>query len=313
MNTVLQVLTLTLLAGQVSSDNRPAPGELRLNHSMVSLIRYQSLPARQAGVIRELALEDGTLVQEGLTVKKGQILGSLDDEDALARQRAAETEQKVAVAEKHKAQAGIAAAKATVKVAAAEVAESKDINLRAPGSVPQTQVRRQVLTEERAASESEVAERELETATLMIDAKQAQYDVASITLKHHQIEAAQDGVIVQVYRRLGEWVQPGDSILRIVYMDKLRVEGFVDADAYTADEIAGREVEVTARLPNGRVEKFRSVISFVDELVDSSGDFRVWCDVENRQHNGHWILRPGKDVEMSIKLGAVPSKIATNN
>lgn len=311
MNTALQVLAISLLAGQVSSDNRPAANELRLSHSMISLIRYQALPARQAGVLRELALEDGTPIQEGMTVKKGQILGSLDDEDALARQRAAQTEHKVSIAEMHKANAGIAAAKATVDVAAAEVVESTDINKRAPGSVPQTQVRRQELTVKRAASEAEVAGRELETATLMIDAKQAQLEVATITVKHHVLQASQDGVIVQIFRRLGEWVQPGDPIMRIVYMDKLRVEGFVDADAYTADEIFGREVEVVAKLPHGRIEKFRSVISFVDPVVDSSGYFRVWCDVENRQHNEHWILRPGKDAEMTIKLGSVPAKVAT--
>ena len=311
MNAALQVLTLSLLAGQVSSDNRPAPNELRLSNSMISLIRYQALPARQAGVLKELALEDGTLVQEGLSVKKGQYLGILDDEDSRARQRAAETEHKVAGAEQLKAKAGIQAARATVDVAAAEVVESSDINRRAPGSVPQTQVRRQELTVKRAASEAEVADRELETATLMIDAKHAQLEVATITVNHHRIAAAQDGVIVQVFRRVGEWVQPGDAIMRIVYMDKLRVEGFVDSDAFTADEIFGREVEVTAQLPRGRIEKFRSVISFVDPVV-LSGNFRVWCDVENRQHNGHWILRPGNNAEMTIKLGSVPAKVATN-
>jgi hypothetical protein len=95
-------------------------------------------------------------------------------------------------------------------------------------------------------------------------------------------------------------------------MDKLRVEGFVNSDAFTADEIFGREVEVTAQLPHGRIEKFRSVISFVDPVV-LSGNFRVWCDVENRQHNGHWILRPGNNAEMTIKLGSVPAKVAINN
>jgi multidrug resistance efflux pump len=243
-------------------------------------------------------------------VRRGQILGKLDDDDARARRRAAETEQKVAISQKEKAAAGLTSAKATTNVARAEVVESVEINKRAPGSVPPTQVRRQELTVERAASEEIVADRELETATLTIDAKDAQFDVADITWKHHQIESSIDGVIVQLYRRVGEWVSPGDPIMRIVHLDKVRVEAFVDAEQYTPDQIFGREVEVTMYLPNGRTERFSSVISYVNPLVES-GEHRVWCDVVNRRHNGHWILNPGRFAEMSINLNSTPAKVAS--
>jgi multidrug resistance efflux pump len=310
MNTLLHAFAVTLCVAQTSSDGRPTPGELKLPRSMVSLILHNQLPARQAGVIKLLQLEDGTPVQEGMTVTRGQILGKLDDDDARARRRAAETEQKVALAEREKAAAGIKAAEATTKVAQAEVAESEDINRRAPGSVPSTQVRRQQLTVERAASEEIVAHRELETATLTIDAKDAQFEVASITLNHHQIESSIDGIIVQLYRRVGEWVSPGDPIMRIVFIDKVRVEGFVDAESHTPDQIMGRAVEVVVVLPQGRTERFTSVISYVSPLVES-GEYRVWCDVDNRKYNNHWILRPGMFAEMTVKLNSPSSKVAS--
>jgi hypothetical protein len=113
-----------------------------------------------------------------------------------------------------------------------------------------------------------------------------------------------------MYRRSGEWVSPGDPILRVVFMNKLRVEGFVDADKYTPDEIMGKSVEVTAFLPHDRVERFPAVITYVSPLVEASGEFRVWCDVENRQHNGHWILRPGMSAEMAIRLNSQSAKVA---
>jgi multidrug resistance efflux pump len=300
-----------LLVAQ-TGDARPTPGVLKLSRSMVQLKEQNLLPARQAGVIKSLSLEDGTVVREGMSVKKGQLLGKLDDEDARARRRAAESEQKVAIAEKGKAEAAIVAAKATTEVAIAEVDETKAINKNAPGSVPQTQLRRQELTVKRAASEAIVAEREVETASLTIDAKDAQLEVATITLNHHQIESSIDGMIVQLYRRAGEWVNPGDPILRIVFMDTVRVEGFVEAEAFTPDELVGRQVEVTARLPQGRIEKFTSTITFASPLVES-GEYRVWCDVENRQRNGHWILRPGTFVEMAIQLGPTSNPLATRN
>jgi hypothetical protein len=235
----------------------------------------------------------------------------LDDEDARARRRAAETEQKVAVAGKGKADAAIKAAEATTKVAIAEVEESKDINRRSAAAIAPTQIRRQELTAERAASEAIVAQREVETAALTIDAKEAQLELASIQLKHHQIEASRDGVIVELYRRVGEWVNPGDPIMRIVYMDMVRVQGFVNAQAFTPDQLIDREAVVTVQLPQGRTERFVGKISFASPLVES-GEFRVWCDVANRRHKDHWILRPGNFVEMTIRLDSASGKLAAS-
>jgi multidrug resistance efflux pump len=304
------VAVATLLAVQVSSDQRPTPNELRLPKCMVSLIKQLQLPAEQAGVIKKLELEDGTVVQEGLSIKKGLLLGMLDDEDAKARQRAAEAEHRVSLAEKSKADASIKAAAATTDVARAELASSKAIRAQAQGGVSDQEVRRQELTVTRADSEHVVAQKEAETAGLTIEAKKAQLDVAGITVKHHRIESSLDGIIVQMFRRPGEWVNPGEPILRVLYMDKLRVEGFVDADQYTPDEIHGKAVEVVANLPRERVERFPAVITFVSPLVDASGEYRVWCEVENRQHNGHWILRPGMIAEMTIKLNSQAAKVA---
>jgi hypothetical protein len=95
-------------------------------------------------------------------------------------------------------------------------------------------------------------------------------------------------------------------------MDKLRVEGFVDADKYSPDEVFGKAVDVTANLPHDRTERFAGVITYVSPIVEASGEYRVWCEVENRQHNGHWILRPGMTAEMMIKLNSQPAKVATS-
>ncbi|MGE0755473.1 MAG: efflux RND transporter periplasmic adaptor subunit [Pirellulaceae bacterium] len=312
MPCVLPVLTMALLAGQTSGDNRPGADEIMVPKSMVLLIEQNDLPARQAGVIRQMVLEDGTKIREGLTVKRGQVLGTLDDEDARARRRAVEAEQRVAIAEKGKADAGIVAAEATTQVAGAELNESLDIIKRAPGSVPATQIRRQELTVKRAASEEIVAKSEVETARLTIDAKGAQLDVATITLNQHRIVSALDGVIVEMYRQPGEWVSPGDPILRIVHMDRVRVQGFVDAKVYTPDQLMGREVEITVLLPQDRVEKFTSSVSFASPLVEA-GAFRVYCDVPNRMHNGHWILRPGSFVDkMVVRLNSIPGNLAAS-
>ncbi len=58
-----------------------------LSQCVVSLIDEVEVPARVAGVLMSLQLEDGTEVREGLRVSKKQLLGKLDDADALARQK----------------------------------------------------------------------------------------------------------------------------------------------------------------------------------------------------------------------------------
>ena len=265
------------------------------------------IPAQQAGVIFQMQTEDGQVVEEGYTVKAGQVIGKLDDEDASARRKAADLEHKVAQAEYAKASANVVAAKATVDVARAEVDESNEVNQRVPDAIPKTQVRRQVLTVTRSVAEAGVAESDVKVASFTADLKQAQVDVADINLKKHQIISPIDGVLVQLFRKPGEWVSPGDPIARIVRMDKLRVEGFVDASKYLPEEIGGQPVTIIIRRPNREPEEFQATITFASPIVEASGEYRIWADVDNRLvKDRFWILRPGMEAEMRISLTSNP-------
>jgi hypothetical protein len=55
-------------------------------------------------------------------------------------------------------------------------------------------------------------------------------------------------------------------------------------------------------MPRGRTETFTSTISYVSPLVQASGDYRVVCEVKNRKANGFWVMLPGMDAELTIKL-----------
>lgn len=309
MRTKLNIFIAVLLvaqpaAAQIGSDRLPASaGRLTLSDCIVSAKHYIPVPAQQAGVILLLETEDGLPVEEGFIVSAGQLIGKLDDEDPAARRDAAALDYRVAKAEHLKAESNVEAAVATEGVATAELEESLDINVRSKNAIPDTQVRRQRLTVTRSAMEKHVAERDVEVASLTTDLRQQQVTVAEINLKKHQLISPLDGIIVQVYRKPGEWVSPGDPVVRIVHMDTLRVEGFVDASRYLPEDIEGREVTVIIRRPNREVEEFKSTISFVSPIVEASGDYRVWAEVENRTSKGkHWVLRPGMTAEMQINV-----------
>jgi multidrug resistance efflux pump len=309
MRTKLKVFIAVLLvtqtaAAQIGSDRVPSStGKLTLADCIVSAKDHIQLPAQTAGVISQLVSEDGLTVEEGFVVSAGQLLGTLDNEDAAARREAAALDYEVSLKEHLKAKSNVEAAVATEDVAKAEVIESHDINARSPKAIPDTQVRRQELTVTRSAAEKEVAQFDVQVAGTTTALRQAQVTVADINLKKHLLVSPLDGILVQLYRKSGEWVSPGDPVARIVRMDKLRVEGFVDASRYLPEDIEGREVTVIIRRPNREAEEFKSTISFASPIVEASGDYRVWAEVDNRVSKGkHWVLMPGMEAEMQIDL-----------
>ncbi|MDP6555564.1 MAG: HlyD family efflux transporter periplasmic adaptor subunit [Pirellulaceae bacterium] len=300
---LLAALPIALLSAQEFGRESPGSGEYaRIRHAVVSLKDYVQVPAMQAGVLDTLEMEDGTIIKEGVLITKDQLLGKLDDRDATARKRAAQLDFEVAQGEDEKAVYAIAAAEKTVEVAAVEVEETRNVNAAAPGAIPKTQVRRQVLTHQRSAIEAQVARQDKIGAAKTAELREAQVDVASLNLDHHKIRSPIDGEVVQVYRKVGEWVSPGDPLLRIVDLQTLRVEGFLKINDYLRQDIAGQPVVIEIQMPRGRTETFTSTISYVSPLVQASGDYRVVCEVKNRKANGFWVMLPGMDAELTIKL-----------
>ena len=291
-----------LLSQEFEKDSARSAEFARIRHAVVSLKDYVQIPAMQAGVLEKLEMEDGTIIKEGVLIAKDVLLGKLDDRDATARKRAAQLDYEVSMGEDEEAVLAIDAARKTVQVAAVEVEETRNVNEAAPGAIPKTQARRQVLTHERSEIEAQVAEQDKIGAAKTAELRQAQVDVASLNLDHHQIRSPIDGEVVQVYRKIGEWVSPGDPLLRIIDLQTLRVEGFLKINDYLRQDILGQPVIVEIQLTRGRTAKFESTITYVSPLVQASGDYRVVCEVKNRKVDGFWVMLPGMDAELTIKL-----------
>jgi multidrug resistance efflux pump len=306
---LLSALPISLSSAQ-ELENTPATNVeyARIRHAVVSLKDYVQIPAMQAGALEKLSTKDGTIVKEGVRITKNQVLGKLDDRDAVARKRAAELDMNIAQGEVAKAGHAILAAEKTVGVAFQEVEQTRLVNEAAPGAISATQVKRQILTYERSKIEVDVAKQDKENAKETAKLRQAQDEVASINLDHHLIKSPIDGEVVQVYRKIGEWVSPGDPILRIVNLKILRVEGFLKINDYQRQNIFGQPVVIEIGLPGGRKESFESTISYVSPLVQASGDYRVVCEVKNKTTDGtpdgFWVMLPGMDAEMTIKVGS---------
>ncbi|MCA9205609.1 MAG: HlyD family efflux transporter periplasmic adaptor subunit [Pirellulaceae bacterium] len=279
-----------------SSANPSRGGNVVLSHCVISLIDDIQIPAEQAGVLVEI------VAQENARVQPGDLLAKVDASDALLRKAAAEAELAAAKA-KAENDIEIRNAIATAKVADAEYADSLDINRRSPNTIAATQLRREQLTAEREHLRIDVAKMQQAIDGYQVHVRKAELDAAMNEIERRQVDAPIAGEVVQLYRRAGEWVQPGDPIMRLVRMDRLRVEGFVDAANYSARDVQGARVTISVQLPGGSRRSFEGEITFVSPIVEANGEYRVWAEVENTMEDNFWVLRPGKSAEMEIYVG----------
>jgi RND family efflux transporter MFP subunit len=125
---------------------------------------------------------------------------------------------------------------------------------------------------------------------------QNELDAAKVQRARRQILAPFDGTVVQIFVRLGEWVEPGQKALRIVDTSRLKAEGFLPAN--TADaKLVGTPVRLTLDLAGEQAAAFDGTIAFVSPEVDPiNGQVRVWAEIDNRAGR----LRPGQPVRMII-------------
>src|SRR5690606_7372893 len=116
--------------------------------------------------------------------------------------------------------------------------------------------------------EIQQAEHEQEIATLTRSIRENEQRTAEEQLERRTITAPLGGMVVEVHRRRGEWVQPGETVARIIRLDRLRAEGFLAAkDARL--ELVGSPVTLHVVAPNGDKFTCSGEIVFVSPEIDS--------------------------------------------
>jgi macrolide-specific efflux system membrane fusion protein len=94
----------------------------------------------------------------------------------------------------------------------------------------------------------------------------------------------------------GEWVKPGDAVVRILRLDRLRAEGFLKLPV-GSDDLNGRPVRLLVDLPQTQGQEFSGKVIFVDPEIDPiNAQVRIWAEVENQGLR----LRPGMRAKMIL-------------
>ena len=266
---------------------------IEIPSAVLKIAEEVSVPARDSGVLAKIDVKEGQLVEEGDVVVR-----LLDNDVRLAVDRA-RLEAEIAL-RKFKNDVDVRYARKSTEVAKAELARSLDTNEKYPKTVSNSELDRQRLLVEQGELQIVKAEHDREVAGLTYEIRQTEHQSAREQLDRRTITAPLRGMVVEVLRRRGEWVQPGDAVVRIVRLDRLRAEGFLPAQ-YARLDLVDRKVKLKLAASHESGEKPRDSVGqivFVSPDIDPlNSQVRIWAEVDNTDLK----LRPGMQANLIVE------------
>ena len=282
------------------------------------------------GTLERLRLDDGTKIEEGLVVKSGQVIATIEHSalDAAAEVAKAALTRAQVQAKGDAIAATIADAKAAVAAARAALAEAgaavrqtqrdreRMLKLCEQGSCTE-QMRDNAVTAHEVALQREkataaqldraqAAESLAESQTkALADAGVVQADAAwrqaKVMLEDATIRAPFDGVVTRRYVEEGNMVGPATPLARIDQIDTVKVIGSV-GESYLASLAPGK-TPVRVSVDAYPLAEFPGVIYLAGIEIDrATRTVKVDVRVLNADHR----LRPGMFARMQVIVGEKP-------
>ncbi|MCA9239163.1 MAG: HlyD family efflux transporter periplasmic adaptor subunit, partial [Planctomycetales bacterium] len=263
--------------------------EVRVPSALLSPLHTLEVPAPEAGILTRLSLSEGQSVQARQTVglvdpREQQLLVEVARQDLLVAQREAETDLNVRLAIKEN------------KVAEAEYSRAVAINRELAKTVSEKEVDRLRLTFERTLLEIEHARFQQSLTRLKVEGSKADLRLAEDRVKRLWLVCPIAGVVSEIHARTGEWVDKGEDVVRVVTVDRLKLEGYVPVDA-AAEGLVGRRVSIQTPRKSGSPLTARGRVVFVSpEAEPVNAQVRFWAEIDNRKLS----LRPGLTASVVI-------------
>lgn len=295
MHITVAALLMICLFQQVTTDG--SMNELEVDAAVTVLIDSVMVPAHEAGPLVEVA------TREGQRVKPGDLLVRIDDQDVVLDLARAQLALEHAL-EQASNDVKLRLANQGLKVAQLELRNAEEANKELAKVVSDSQIQKLRIAVENAQLQVEQATKDLATAKRAALIAENDLRIAQRNVARRRLVSPTAGLVVEVRRQKGEWVQPGDTVARIVRDDRLRVEGFVLANNIP-ETLLGRSVEVTYGASSESPRKIIGQVVFVSPEVNPiNGQVRVWAEVEN----GDGRLRAGLPVRMVISSAAATGR-----
>jgi len=254
---------------------------LYVEGAILKTIESTSVAAQVSGMVQVLN------VKEGAKVKLNQEIGRV--RDTAVRLQMEKSKLSITIAEKkQKSDIDRRMAEKNRAVAENEYQRAVEANQQIKDVYPINEVDRLRLLFDRAGLETERAVHQQAMAALDVAMAEMEYKQSIELSQRHRIVAPCDGVIVAIEKRIGEWVEPGTIVVKVVQIDKLRIEGFINAiDALP--ELVGTTARVLIEGTVPLIETSAKLVFISPEANPLNSQVRVFLEVDNK--NGK--LRPG--------------------
>lgn len=265
--------------------------------ALLRLTQQVEVPARAQGVLSAVKVAEGDLV------KRGAILAQVDDLEANLMLGRAKIELEI---EKDKVNNDVAirTAKKSLEFNRSEFERLDNASRGLPGSISKSEIETKRFQADQAALAMEEAERIRRQSQLTAVLKSKELEISQHNVAIRKIIAPINGVVVEVLRQPGEWVEPGEEVIRIVRVDRLRAEGLVHS-AQIKSDLMGEPAVIKLELPGKGMVEFTGSVTFVSpEINPVNGQVRVWAEFDNPEG----LLKPGQRPRLIITPSAATAR-----
>lgn len=285
----LIILAVVGIAPARSAQEKQTSDKLVLESALVTVIEEVEIPAKVEGVLATVEAREGRMIEAG------GVLARIEDTEARLAHDRARIEFEIA-RKQAKNDLKVRVSRKTADFARTELKRAQDAYDKIKASVPEIELERLRLAVEKADLEIDQAIHEQESAQLTSELKQTEMRLTQQAVDRRAIRSPIAGMVVQVNSHSGEWVPAGKTVVRVLRVDRLRVEGFVHASLLVG-ELVGRKVVLAVDLPGAAGTDFEGTVVFVSPEADPvNKTVRVWAEVENKK----LMLRPGLSGNLTI-------------
>ena len=285
---VLVAIGLTLLlACEVSAGQ---PTTITLERAQLTPIVEVDVPAPEEGRIIDVT------VAQGDGVDAGGILIKMDDAEQKIAFDKAQIEYNIAK-DLSESDTSVRLASKTLAVAVAELERNEDSNRRFPGSVPKSKIDELQLRKDEAELQLEQSRLEHTQAKKAVALKLNALNLAKLKLDRRHIKSLEAAEVLEILPQRGEWVEAGQTVVRLLNRDRLRVEGFM-ALSQVRPGLKGSAVRISLTVANGGMRPFDGRIVYISPEVDpNNAQVRFVVEVDNSEG----LLLPGQIATVIIE------------
>ena len=253
-----------------------------ISEVVLRIVEERKIPSRVSGVVSTSQLVVGLLANEGDTLLE------LESEKIKVRVEVLRQELEIS-RQQASSRVEIEFGKKSRAVAEAERRRAVESNNKFPGLVPPSEMDRLQLVIDRASAELEKNEFTSELNGKLARVKELAWELGKIELTDHVIRAPMNGMIVEVFRHTGEWVNVSEPVARMIRMDVLRAEVDISAK-YSLQQIRDASpVFHPAAIELGDKSYIGKVMLVHPEINPINHTSRVWIEFPNQGLE----LRPG--------------------